>query len=175
MDSNLSMKGCSRTKTQFYEIKQDWLVLKFGMPLLQRIDRQVSSRASFLLLDQGDVTWDESQRKFWAQQIFAMLEQCCNYSEQCRNNVATLFCAKNRRWESSRVTSPKRKFCLQRFAVVVVVVYCIFSELTLQDGRGKNTANLVWHHDNNFVWKTFPPNFTLHQTGLFVQDQNTLT
>ena len=35
-----------------------------------------------------------------------MLEQCCHYSKQCRNNVATLCCAKNRRCESSRVTSP---------------------------------------------------------------------
>ena len=34
------------------------------------------------------------------------LEQCCNYSKQCRNNVATLCCAKNRRCESSRVASP---------------------------------------------------------------------
>ena len=35
-----------------------------------------------------------------------MLEQCCNHSKQCRNNVATLCCAKNRRCELSRVTSP---------------------------------------------------------------------
>ena len=35
-----------------------------------------------------------------------MLEQCCTYSKQCRNNVATLCCAKNRRYESPRVTSP---------------------------------------------------------------------
>ena len=35
-----------------------------------------------------------------------MLEQCCNHSKQCRNNVATLCCAKNRRCESSRVASP---------------------------------------------------------------------
>ena len=47
-----------------------------------------------------------------------MLEQCCNHSKQCRNNVATLCCAKNRRCESSRVTSPlnvtkfKNKFCI---------------------------------------------------------------
>ena len=34
------------------------------------------------------------------------VEQCCTYSQQCRNNVATLCCAKNRRCESSRVTSP---------------------------------------------------------------------
>ena len=89
MDSGLSMKGCSRIKTQFYEIIQDWLVLKFGLPLLQRIDRQVSSRTSFLLLDQGDVTRDELQRKIWAQHIFAMLEQCCNYSKQFKG---ALFC-----------------------------------------------------------------------------------
>ena len=35
-----------------------------------------------------------------------MLEQCCIYSKQCRNNVAMLCCAKNRRCTSSRVTSP---------------------------------------------------------------------
>ena len=32
-----------------------------------------------------------------------MLEKCCNYSKQCRNNVATLCCAENRRCELSRV------------------------------------------------------------------------
>ena len=35
----------------------------------------------------------------------AKLEQCCTYSKQCRNNVATLYCAKSRRCESSCVTS----------------------------------------------------------------------
>ena len=35
-----------------------------------------------------------------------MLEQCCNHSKQCRNNVATLCCAKNRRCESSPLVSP---------------------------------------------------------------------
>ena len=35
-----------------------------------------------------------------------MLQQCCNHSKQCRDNVATLCCAKNRRCELSRVTSP---------------------------------------------------------------------
>ena len=35
----------------------------------------------------------------------AILEQCCNYWKQCRNNVAMLCCAKNRRCESSRLTS----------------------------------------------------------------------
>ena len=36
----------------------------------------------------------------------AMLEQCCNHSKQYCNDVATLYCAKNRRCELSRVTSP---------------------------------------------------------------------
>ena len=45
-------------------------------------------------------------RAILAQHSVAMLEQCCNYSKQCRNNAATLRCAKNRRCESSRVTSP---------------------------------------------------------------------
>ena len=34
-----------------------------------------------------------------------MLEQCCNHSKQYCNDVATLYCAKNRRCELSRVTS----------------------------------------------------------------------
>ena len=42
----------------------------------------------------SDVTRDDSQRRFLAQHSVAMLEQCCNYSKQCRNNVATLCCAK---------------------------------------------------------------------------------
>ena len=34
-----------------------------------------------------------------------MLEQCCNHSKQCRNNVVMLRRAKDRRYESSYVTS----------------------------------------------------------------------
>ena len=49
-----------------------------------------------------------SQRRFLAQHIVAMLEQCCKHLKQCRNNVATLCYAKNRRCESSRVASPWR-------------------------------------------------------------------
>ena len=54
----------------------------------------------------GDVTRDESQRRFLAQHSLAMLEQCCNHSKQCRNNAAMLCYAKNRLCESPRVTSP---------------------------------------------------------------------
>ena len=43
---------------------------------------------------------------FFAQHSIAMLEQCCNYLNQCSNNVETLFFGKSRCCESSRVTSP---------------------------------------------------------------------
>ena len=54
----------------------------------------------------SDVTRNDSQRRLLAQDNVAILEQCYNHSKQCRNNDATLCCAKNRRCESSRVTSP---------------------------------------------------------------------
>ena len=52
------------------------------------------------MLIKGDVTRDDSQHSV------AMLEQCCDNSKQHSNNVVTLCYAKNRRYESSRVTSP---------------------------------------------------------------------
>ena len=56
-----------------------------------------------------------------------MLEQCCNLSKQCPNNVATLCCAKGRCCESSRVTSPSNVQFLQtlRFQASVVKIYVI--------------------------------------------------
>ena len=50
----------------------------------------------------ADVTWDDSQRWFFAQHRVAMLEQCCNRSKQCRNNVEMMCCVKNRRCKSSK-------------------------------------------------------------------------
>ena len=44
-----------------------------------------------------DLTREFSLRRFFAQHSIAMLKQCCNHFKQCRNNVATLCCAKNRR------------------------------------------------------------------------------
>ena len=38
-------------------------------------------------LKNNRLTRDYSQRRFLAQHSVAMLEQCCNYSKQCRNNV----------------------------------------------------------------------------------------
>ena len=57
-------------------------------------------------LYKGDVTRDDSKRRFLAQHSVAILEQCCNHSKQCGNNDATMCGAKSRLCESSRVTSP---------------------------------------------------------------------
>ena len=93
-------------------------------------------------MTKGDVTRDDSQRRFLAQHGVEMLEQCCNYSKQCRNNVATPCCAKNRRCESSRVTSPLRpsytlllwrncRMCLQKILFLVFMFAFIFSLLLI--------------------------------------------
>ena len=54
----------------------------------------------------GDVTRDDSQRRVFAQHRVAMLEQCCDHSKQCRNNVEMMCCVKNRRCKSPCGTSP---------------------------------------------------------------------
>ena len=54
-----------------------------------------------------------------------MLEQCCDHPKQCRNDAATLCCAKNRRWESSRVKSPLN--------IVIMVTSLLFFLLFLVD------------------------------------------
>ena len=63
-------------------------------------------RVSGPFLQFSRVTRDDSQRRFSRKHSVAMLEQCGNYSKLCRNNVATLCCAKNPHCKSSRVTSP---------------------------------------------------------------------
>ena len=55
------------------------------------------------LVRKGDVTRYDSQPRFLAQHSVAMLEQCCHYSKQHRNNVATLCCANSCCCESSHV------------------------------------------------------------------------
>ena len=47
-----------------------------------------------------------------------MLQQCCNHSKQCRDNVATLFCAKNCCCELSPVISPLNQQSRQVLKVV---------------------------------------------------------
>ena len=44
-------------------------------------------------LRKGDVTQGDSQRWFFAQHSIAMLEECCNHLNRCRNNVAMPCCA----------------------------------------------------------------------------------
>ena len=46
-------------------------------------------KRSFTFL--GDVTRDDLQRRLLAQHGVAMLEQCCNYWKQCRNNISESF------------------------------------------------------------------------------------
>ena len=70
----------------------------------------------------GDVTLDDSQRRFLVQHSVAMLEQCCSHSKQCGNNVATLCCPKNRRCESPRVTSPSQQFCKTSCTILLPVL-----------------------------------------------------
>ena len=55
---------------------------------------------------EGDVTRDDSQRRFWAQHRVATLLQRCFECLQHRSSIATPCRAKNRRCESSRVASP---------------------------------------------------------------------
>ena len=54
----------------------------------------------------GDVTRDDTQRRFLVQRMVQMLEQYCSHLKQCNNNVVMLCCAKNRRCKSTCVTSP---------------------------------------------------------------------
>ena len=54
----------------------------------------------------GDVTREDSQRRFLAQlSVATLLRHCFEWLQHC-SNIAMLCCAKNRRCESSRVTSP---------------------------------------------------------------------
>ena len=79
---------------------------KYACRLLDGEKHCVTPTAAAAKETKCDVTCDNSQRRFLAQQSVAMLQQCCNHSKQCHNNVASLCSAKNRCCESSRVTSP---------------------------------------------------------------------
>ena len=54
----------------------------------------------------GDISRDDSQRRFLAQHSVAtLLRHCFEWSQHC-SNIAALCCAKNRRCESSRAPWP---------------------------------------------------------------------
>ena len=80
-------------------------LLGFGVFKLRRVlVRKVPTNA--IGFPKGDVTRDDSQRRFLAQHnVATLLRHCFEWSQHC-SNIATLCCAKNRRCESSRVTSP---------------------------------------------------------------------
>ena len=80
--------------------------MKWILILVQALLQTRTARLLRLSITHGDVTRDDSQRRFLAQHSVAMLEQCCNHYKQCRNYLAPLCCAKNSLCESSRVTSP---------------------------------------------------------------------
>ena len=86
--------------------------------------------------------------RFLGQQSAAMLEQCCNHSKQCRNNVTTLCCAKSRCCESPCLTSPWNVQYLPSYVIsplkIIPDKYFSFSF----DGKEK------WHFflvEENFV------------------------
>ena len=58
------------------------------------------------LVSQGNITQDDLQRRFLAQHsVITLLRHCFERLQHC-SNVWTLCCTKNRRYESSRLTSP---------------------------------------------------------------------
>ena len=74
----------------------------------RNVQRKRDARAELLLLKAVVLRWcnlGRLERLFLAQHSVAMVEQCYNLSKQCLDNVVTFCCAKNRRCESSRVTS----------------------------------------------------------------------
>ena len=71
------------------------------LEILDRIVTWIQVNESY-----SDVTRDDLQRRFLAQHSVATLSwHCFEWLQHC-SSIATLCCAKNRRCESSRVTSP---------------------------------------------------------------------
>ena len=76
-------------------------------PVIVRDNSSLSGHKDIVqVITLRDITWDDSQRRFLAQHSVAALLRHCFECLQHRASVATLRCAKNRRYESSRVTSP---------------------------------------------------------------------
>ena len=92
-----------------------------------------------------------------AQHSVAMLEQCCTYSKQCHNHVATLCCAKNRPCESPRVTSPLKGLYGTSLPNL--------PWNTCQAGHASWSRKLVTHYTSSLS-----PNFT-YRTGSYVHNR----
>ena len=69
-------------KTQYFFHNSEWYS--------KSISKHEGCINCVIQLLSGDVTRDDSQRQFFAQQNVGVLEQCCNLSKQCRSHVARL-------------------------------------------------------------------------------------
>ena len=78
--------------------------------------------------------------RFLTQHNVAILEQCYNCSTQCRNNVATLCCANNRRCESSRLTSPVRSNDVRALVLSTLI---LIAQLSFPDHAKAKTNFIV--------------------------------
>ena len=93
-----------------------------------------------------------------------MLEQCCNHSKQCGNNILMLCCTKNRCCELSRVTSPLfSPVCPPTRLLYLVVAN---EEFGREGSRGELLHMVLWllfkvSHDSwgHVTWDDSPPQF----------------
>ena len=69
----------------------------------------------------NNVVTDVKYMKFTA--MIILHSQRCNYSKQCRNNVTTLCCAKNRPYESFCVTSPLCTFYTGYLCIYLLYIF----------------------------------------------------
>ena len=99
-----------------------------------------------------------------AQRTVAMLEQCCNHSKLCRNNVETLCCAKNRRCASSCVTSPYQEL-ISYFLQFAKAIFSLRVHLPglFQRSLHETLEEFTWYCVCNLwvsnigSWHKFPP------------------
>ena len=115
------------------------------------------------------------QRRFQAQHSVAILERCCNYSWQCRNNMGTLCYAKNRCCESSRGTSPlswkgtsvrlikvpfpRRRMCPKNWRPMNRGSIVVFNILSIIKAGGFVSKRSTQAHNANWPINLPPPPF----------------
>ena len=86
-----------------------WLAqqkVQFMKHFLNGLRLNIGVKGKLSARHKGDVTRNDSQRRFLVQNRVQILEQCCSLSQRCSNNVVKLCCAKNRRCKSAHVISP---------------------------------------------------------------------
>ena len=98
-----------------------------------------------------------------------MLEQCCNHSMQCNNNVVTLWCAENCNCETSRETSPINNHSTHiiiwtKETKIETLLTAIFS-VPVDSPCIHSSANLLWpglHIGNVFTsWPFHTERYTV--------------